>query len=48
MTKISKKPYPGISEKERKTKLAEADYSLRKNKQTSELYTIRKKQSKKS
>jgi len=42
MTKISKKLAPGISEKERKTRLAEAGYGLRRNKRTGELYTVKK------
>ena len=48
MVKISKKPYPGISKKERKTRLAKTGYDLRRNKRTGEFYAVKKEQVKKT
>lgn len=48
MAKISKKPAPGTSKEERKTRLAEAGYDLRRNKRTEEFYAVKKRQVKKN
>lgn len=48
MAKISKKPAHGISKEERKMKLAGLGYNLRRNKQTGEFYTVKKRQVKKT
>ena len=48
MTKISKEPWPGISEKEREANLAKVGFSLRKDKRTGGFYTVKKKQAKNS
>lgn len=49
MAKISKEPYPGISEEERKTILAKEGQDLRRHRQSGGFYTVKKtKKSKKS
>lgn len=48
MAKISKKPALGINEKERKKRLAEVGYDLRKNSQTGGFHTVKKRQAKKT
>lgn len=47
MAKISKEPTPGISEEERRAMLAKLGCGLRRNKQTGEFYTVKKRQAKK-
>ena len=48
MTKVSKKPAPGVSEEECKTMLAKLGYGLRKNKRTGDLCAVKKRQTKKA
>jgi hypothetical protein len=42
MAKISKEPYPSISEKERKTIFAKGGQGLRKHRQSGGFYTVKK------
>jgi hypothetical protein len=48
MAKISKKPALGINEEERKKRLAEVGYDLRKNIQSGGFHTVKKRQAKKT
>jgi len=42
MAKISKEPVRGVSEEERKEKLAKIGYGLKENKKTGKLYLVKK------